>query len=209
MSKLPTISELYENSEITERKDQLNYLLNQQPPKSWIKRNKFANNSLYIPIDRAEWLVKRIFKHYKVEVREVKQLFNGVTCTVRLHYQHPITGEWSYHDGVGAAQIQTKKGSSPADLANINNNAVQLVVPIAKAEAFKNATKQFGRLFGSDLNRESQTNYDDFLIFGDKHPNWDAAVEAVKSGNYTIEQVQSKYQMDEETLKIFTDATKI
>ena len=208
MKNLPTLSELYENQEISEKKDQLNYLLNQQPPKAWVKSNRFANNSLYLPVDRVEWLVKRIFKHYKVEVREIKQLFNGVTCTVRLHYQHPISGEWSYHDGVGAAQIQTKKGSSPADLSNINNNAIQLVVPIAKAEAFKNATKQFGRLFGSDLNRDSQTNYDDFLIFGESHPNWKTAIEAVKSGNYTIDQVQAKYKMDDATLKTFENETK-
>jgi len=208
MKNLPTLSELYENQEISEKKDQLNYLLNQNPQKEWVRVNKYANNSLYLPVDRVEWLVKRIFKHYKVEVREIKQLFNGVTCTVRLHYQHPISGEWSYHDGVGAAQIQTKKGSSPADLSNINNNAIQLVVPIAKAEAFKNATKQFGRLFGSDLNRDSQTNYDDFLIFGESHPNWKTAIEAVKSGNYTIDQVQAKYKMDDATLKTFENETK-
>src|SRR5699024_3833000 len=146
MNKLPTVSELYQNAEISEKKDQLNYLLNQEPNQKWVKQNKYANNSLYLPIDRVEWLLKRIFKHYKIEVREVKQLFNGVSCTVRLHYQHPITGEWSFHDGVGSAQIQTKKGSSPADLGNINNNAIQLVVPIAKSEAVKNASKTFGRL---------------------------------------------------------------
>src|SRR5699024_560937 len=156
-----------------------------------------------------EWLLKRIFKHYKIEVREVKQLFNGVSCTVRLHYQHPITGEWSFHDGVGSAQIQTKKGSSPADLGNINNNAIQLVVPIAKSEAVKNASKTFGRLFGSDLNRKSNADYQGLLKFNEKHPNWQRAVEAVQSGKYTIEQVQGKYKMDDETLKQFEDECEV
>jgi len=209
MNKLPTVSELYQNSEISEKKDQLNYLLNQEPNQKWVKQNKYANNSLYLPIDRVEWLLKRIFKHYKIEVREVKQLFNGVSCTVRLHYQHPITGEWSFHDGVGSAQIQTKKGSSPADLGNINNNAIQLVVPIAKSEAVKNASKTFGRLFGSDLNRKSNADYQGLLKFNEKHPNWQRAVEAVQSGKYTIEQVQGKYKMDDETLKQFEDECEV
>lgn len=205
MKKLPSLSELYENNEISQKQDELNYLLNQQPPKEWLKKNKFGGNSIYISIDRVEWLLKKIFKNYKIEVRETKQIFNGVSCTVRLHFQNPTTGEWSFHDGVGAAQIQTKKGSSPADMQNINNNAIQLVVPIARAEAIKNASKSFGRLFGSDLNRKSKTNYDSFMTFDASHPNWSAAVNAVASGKATIEQVKGKYDMNEETEKQFKD----
>ena len=36
-------------------------------------------------------------------------LLNCVEVTVRIHYKEPITGEWMYHDGVGASEIQTKK----------------------------------------------------------------------------------------------------
>lgn len=209
MSKLPTVSELYDNSDISEKKDQLNYLLNQEPQKSWVKRNKHANNSLYLPIDRVEWLLKRIFKHYRIDVREVKEMFNGVSCTVRIHYQHPITGEWSYHDGVGGAQIQLKKGSAASDFSKIQHNAIQLVIPIAKSEAVKNAAKTFGRLFGSDLNRKSKADYQGLLSFNENHPNWKNAIKAVQSGNYTIDQVQGKYKMDEETLKSFEDECEV
>lgn len=207
MEKLPSISNLYDEGQIDKKTDELTYLLNQNPPIKWLKKNPYANNAIYIPIDRVEWLLKRIFKHYKIEVIEVKQIFNGVCCVVRLHYFHPITGEWSFYDGVGAAQIQTKKGSSPAAMENINNNAVQLCVPIAKTEAVKNAAKSFGRLFGSDLNRKSKAHYDDFLTFDENHPNWKKAVEALKSGKANIENIKSKYTLTEENEKKLKDET--
>ena len=50
--------------------------------------------------------------------------------------------------------MQTKQGSSPADLANINNGAITMAFPIAKTLAIKDACDHFGRLFGSDLNRK-------------------------------------------------------
>jgi hypothetical protein len=43
-------------------------------------------------------------------------MFNSVYVAIRLHYLNPVSGEWSYHDGVGSAQIQTKAGASAADL---------------------------------------------------------------------------------------------
>ena len=49
------------------------------------------------------------------------------------------------------------------------------------------------KLFSSDLNRKELINYsaDLTLIPMDKeHPNWDKVVEAVKTGNATIEQVK-------------------
>jgi hypothetical protein len=51
-------------------------------------------------------------------------------------------------------QLQTKSGSSPADLQNINNGALSMAFPIAKTLAVKDACDHFGKLFGSDLNRK-------------------------------------------------------
>lgn len=206
MSKLPSIKELTNDIEMYNRLDEFNLLMNQNPPKEWLKRNPFGGNALYIPIERVEFLLKRIFKNYKIEVREIVQIFNGVSCTVRLHYIHPITGEWSFHDGVGAGQIQTKKGSSPADMQNINNNAIQLCVPIARAEAVKNAAKTFGKLFGSDLNRKSSPNYNRELIpMGEGHPNWDKLCQAVGNGEYSVEEILKGYDLSPEDIQKLKD----
>jgi predicted lipid-binding transport protein (Tim44 family) len=83
-------------------------------------------------------------------------MFNAVYVTIRLHYLHPITGEWDFHDGTGADQIQTKSGASPADLGSIGNNAVAMSLPKAVSFAISDATDHIGKLFGRDLNREKQ-----------------------------------------------------
>jgi hypothetical protein len=80
--------------------------------------------------------------------------FNGVFVVVRVHYLNPATGEMEWHDGIGACQLQTAKGTSPADLANINNGAISMAFPIAKTLAVKDACDHFGKLFGADLNRK-------------------------------------------------------
>lgn len=213
MSKEITIKDLIEDKVDLVRHDQYNVLVNQNPPSNWLKTNRYANNTKYIPIERIEWLMRKLFKNYKTEVREVSQIFNGVMAIVRVHYIHPVTGEWQYHDGVGASQIQTKKGSSPADLSNINNNAITLCVPIAKAEAFKNACKSFGRIFGSDLNRDGEMTYRQDLTLIEmtpEHPNWDKAVEALQTGNYTVEDVSARYRISEENkLKLEEHALKM
>lgn len=154
-NKLPTLSNLYEeNIEIAFKNDQLNLLLNQKPKQDWIKENKYANNSKYIPIGIVETLLQKIFKKYKIEILREGTAFNAVFCVVRLHYINLINNEWSFHDGIGAVQLQTKKDSSPAQLENINNNAVMMAFPMAKSYAIKDAAEHLGILFGRDLNRK-------------------------------------------------------
>jgi len=168
--ELPILSDLYEvqNIESTFKTDQFNLLMNQQPEPKWVLENKYAGNSKYIPIGILETLLQRIFKEFKVEVMREGTMFNSVYVTIRLHYLHPISNQWSYHDGVGSAQIQTKAGASPADLSSINNNAVMMALPMAKSYAIKDACDHFGKLFGRDLNRKET------MIFGvDKNLNKD------------------------------------
>ena len=159
MSNLPTLADLNKDIQAAFKHDQLNTLLNQQPPQTWVKQNKFANNSLYLPIDKVEFLLTRIFQQWRCEVIEYKQLFNSISCHIRLHYLNPITGEWSFHDGVGAADIQVKAGSSASELQNINRNAAGMALPIAKSYALKDAAHHLGKLFGKDLNRADAVEF--------------------------------------------------
>ena len=200
-NNLPKIQDLYNDRGLAKAQDTFVTLMNQPPKPEWVKVHPLIKGYKYLPIERVEFLLKTIFKQYKIEVTGQGTAFNGVWVTVRVHYKDPISGEWSFHDGIGASQMQTKKGASAADMANINNNAVVLAFPMAKTEALKNACKSFGKLFGSDLNKADDIAYtfDLTLIDLDElHPNWEKVVKAVESGNFSIEQIKQRYNMSEE-----------
>lgn len=153
-NKLPTLAELTGDIELAYKNDALNALLNAQPPKAWVKEHPYIKGYKYLPIDKIELLLRKIFKEYRIEITGQGTAFNGVWVTVRVHFKSPLTGQWSFHDGIGAAQLQTAKGTSPADLANINNGALSMAFPIAKTVAIKDGCDHFGSLFGANLNRK-------------------------------------------------------
>lgn len=135
-------------------KSTLREALNVNPPKDWVKTNKYANDSKYMPIGRIESLLDSIFQDWQVEIKSVSQLAQSICAIVRLHYKDPITNEWRYHDGVGATPLKTDKGFTAADLAHIKSDAVQTGAPSAISYAIKDAAKHLGNLFGKSLNRE-------------------------------------------------------
>jgi len=201
MSNLPKIKDLYSDITIAQKNDAFVTLMNQQPKTEWIKVHPFIKNYKYLPIERIEFLLKTIFKSYRIEVLREGTSFNGVFVVVRVHYLHPLTNTWEFHDGIGASQLQTAKGTSPADLNNINNGALSMAFPMAKTIAIKDACDHFGNLFGADLNRKDVISYDIDLTLIEltpEHPNWDKVKTAIQSGNFTIEQVKSKYTLSNE-----------
>jgi hypothetical protein len=204
MSNLPKINDLYSDKLSIQKADVFVTLMNQQPKQEWVKDHPFIRGYKYLPIERIEYLLKTIFKSYKIEITGQGTSFNGVWVTVRIHYLHPVSGEWLFHDGIGASQLQTAKGTSPADLNNINNGALSMAYPVAKTIAIKDAADHFGKLFGSDLNRKDLINYEldlTLIELTPDHPNWNKVKEAVKSGNYTIEQIRTKYNLSDENAK--------
>lgn len=201
MSNLPKIQDLYSDKLVAQKNDAFVTLMNQTPNPKWVKEHPFIRGYKYLPIERVEFLLKSIFKAYRIEITGQGTAFNGVWVTVRVHYLHPVTGEWQYHDGIGASQLQTAKGTSPADLGNINNGALSMAFPMAKTIAIKDACDHFGNLFGADLNRKDVIAYnlDATLIPLDRnHPNWDKVVEALKSKSYTVDDIKSKYDVSPE-----------
>jgi hypothetical protein len=204
MSNLPKINDIYTDKLSIQKADVFVTLMNQQPKKEWVKDHPFIRGYKYLPIERIEYLLKTIFKSYKIEITGQGTSFNGVWVTVRIHYLHPVSGEWLFHDGIGASQLQTAKGTSPADLNNINNGALSMAYPVAKTIAIKDAADHFGKLFGSDLNRKDLINYEldlTLIELTPEHPNWNKVKEALKSGNYTIEQIRTKYNLSDENAK--------
>ncbi len=158
--ELPTIAELFEeNTEVAYKAQQLNLICSTNPPDKWVKVHPFIMNYRYLPIDKVEFLLRKIFKRYRIEITGQGTAFNGVWVTVRVHYFNPVTGDMDFHDGIGAAQLQTQKGTSPADLININNGAISMAFPIAKTIAIKDACDHFGNLFGANLNRKDTIDF--------------------------------------------------
>lgn len=214
LAKLPTIQDLYVDIEQVKEQDALMVLLNQPPPEKWIKEHPYIKGYRYLPIDKIEFLLKRIFKKYCIEVLREGTSFNGVYVVVRVHYQNPITGQMDFHDGIGATQLQTAKGTSPADLANINNGALAMAYPLAKTVAIKDACDHFGKSFGSDLNRKDTLDYGIDTKLGYSKPSLEFETKEytnyyskILEGTITIDVIKQHYSLTQEVEKALKDAT--
>jgi len=168
-SNLPTLQELNQDLQVAFKNDAFNALVNSEVPTKWTKPHPFARKTViiekdgvkssakvpieYLPIDKVEYLMTKIFQIWNVEVKSTQQLFNSVSVCVRVHYRNPVTGEMQYHDGVGAVGVQTDAGASAADLSAIKQDAIMKALPAAKSYAIKDACEHIGKLFGRDLNR--------------------------------------------------------
>ena len=163
MSDKVILADLYKDDSvlILSKSDQLNQILNAEPNPKWIKTHPHVKGHQYLPIDKVEYLLRKIFKRYRIEVLNTGMLLNTVSVTVRVHYFDPITQTWEYHDGVGASEVQTESKTGPLklDMTNINRGAVTMALPIAKSLAVKDACDHFGKVFGSDLNRKDTVSY--------------------------------------------------
>lgn len=159
--QLPKLVELHATPEVAFKNDQLKLLLNQPVHAKWIRKHPLATTkdemgktvpAKYIPIDKIEFLLDRIFQEWRIEVLREGVMFNSVYVTIRLHYKNPINNEWSYHDGVGAKDMQKDSGTD-LSMSTIKASAVMMALPSAKSFAIKDAAEHLGELFGRNLNR--------------------------------------------------------
>jgi len=158
--KLPSLNDIYADVDGTTKNTALAVILNAEPPQNWIKIHPMTKFK-YIPIERVEYLLTRIFGRWKVEVKESGILANSVQVIIRLHYIDPVTGEWDWQDGIGASPLQTNAGAGAIDFNQIKNAAVQMAAPAAESYAIKDAAEKMGKIFGKDLNRKDEINYQD------------------------------------------------
>lgn len=160
-----TLEELHYDKELAVKLDQFKAIVNTAPPDKWVKKNAYANNSKYVPIGRTELLLDIIFQQWKVEGLREGTMFNSVYAVIRLHYVHPVTGEWMFHDGYGAKALQVNASTSehpvmPSDMREIKSEAVMMALPMAVSYAIKDACDHIGKLFGRDLNRKDQEEFE-------------------------------------------------
>lgn len=167
VKKLPSINDLYEDKALISKQSELLTLLNTSPKRDWIKfhptiTTKDENNQhvplKYLSIQTVEYLLTSIFLKWRVEIKDTKLIANSVVVTVRLFVQDPISMEWDFQDGIGAAPIQTDKEAGAIEFNKMKSGAIQMGAPAAESYAIKDAAEKFGKIFGKDLNRRD--NYD-------------------------------------------------
>jgi len=130
--------------------------------------------------------------HYQREFNEV--IGSGVLTVI-----NPITGREIKRTGFAAIQITQDKDSTLADFNSTKKkNALDLSFPKLKAEILKNAAQSLGPIFGRDLNRKIQDNFNP-LFKGDilptlKQETVDKIIAAGKAGN--MEEVNTALSMN-------------
>ncbi len=133
--------------------------VNQDPPASWLEDHPMAKGVKYMPIGKVELLLTKIYQQWKVEIVREGQLLNSIYCTVRLHYKHPVTGEWEWQDGTAAVPAKTDKDARASDMSAIKSDAVMTGLPAAKSYAIKDAADEIGKIFGRDVNRKGNLDF--------------------------------------------------
>lgn len=162
--ELPKLADLIGGDiELKSDQNDLNVLLNANPPKAWVKEHPIAKGVKYIPIERIEFMLTRLFFLWRVDVKAIQLLANSVVVTVRLYYLDRFSDEYLWQDGIGAAPLQTDKGAGAIEFDKIKNDAVMKAAPAAESYAVKDAAEKIGKLFGKDLNRADQIMYESMV----------------------------------------------
>lgn len=167
LQKVITLTDLYSDTDEAIKQNALNVILNSEPKKEWLKEHPTIKYNgvphVYLPIERIEYLLTRIFLKWRVEVMDTKLIANSVCVTVRLFVLNPLDGEWMWNDGVGASAIQIDKGQGAIDFNQMKSAAIQMALPAAKSYAISDAADHFGKIFGKDLNRKTSINYGELV----------------------------------------------
>lgn len=160
--------------------DQFLQVVNLPPPNQYIKKHPLASGVFYIPIDKIEMMMTKIFQQWYVEVLDTGQLLNSIYVAVRVYYKHPISGDWLHQDGVGAVAIQVDKGENASNLSSVKSNAIMLGLPSAKSFAIKDACEHIGKIFGRDLNRKDTIGFSPSYATEDNIAKVEAEKQAIK-----------------------------
>ena len=143
--------------------------LQKEPSANEVKKNKFANNSEYLPISFLEMTLDEIFFGlWQTKNFTSKVVANEMVGELELHYFHPIAKTWLVRVGVAGVQIQYEAqkdengNKKKVDITNISLKIVNTLTkdyPHLKAQCFRNACLSIGKTFGRDLNREFEDQY--------------------------------------------------
>jgi hypothetical protein len=139
--------DFFKDEKMAAELDAFNAFLNENPPKDWIKTLTFYNYQ-YLPIDKIEQLLRKIFRIFSYEILESGTVRGLDKVVIRVHYYHPILQKMMFTDGVGVKAPQMSL--SVEDEGSYG---------WAKSNAVRNACLVFGKKFGADLNREDSIDF--------------------------------------------------
>ena len=168
--KLPTVQDLVNGAELSP--NDLTVILNAEPPARFVREHPAAKIEnlqgqkvpvKFIPREHIEYMLTRIYGGWQLEIKSCELKANSMVTIVRLYVTNPITGAREWHDGVGAAPIQTDAGKGAVDFNFIKAAGVQMAAPASETYAFKDAAEKFGKIFGKDLNVKEQLDYSTFI----------------------------------------------
>lgn len=190
---------------------QKKYLQTNPNPKE-VKKNKFANNSKYLPISFLEMTLDEVFFGlWQTKNFTTKVIANEIAGELEVWYFHPVAKTWMCRIGAAAVQIQyrsVEKGGS-GDITNIADkitNTLTKDYPHLKAECFRNACLSIGKSFGRDLNREFEDQYSP-VIKEDVKPLIDVVMAKLKtykgSDKKAIEDVIEEHRLTEDLSDYF------
>lgn len=163
ITKADNLLDLLSDDKVKELRKVEGYLsvVNSEPRNDWIKNHPLVKRDgvplPYLPIERCEWLMTKLFEDVEYEVLREGIMANSVYVAARVWYTNPVTGKRLHQDGVGAIDIQTQKGAAPTDFTKIISGALNRNLPTAESYARKNAMQKIGKIFGGRLDYDIET----------------------------------------------------
>lgn len=122
-------------------------MLNQKPPKSFLKKNPFYGND-YIPLEILERMLNAIFDTYHPKFSFAPVVEEGnIMFFMDVVVTNPITKQIETYPGVSAVPIKPLNGT----LRDIHPH-----IPAAKSFAIMNACKHIGRLFRAENDKATE-----------------------------------------------------
>jgi len=159
-------------------------MLNANPDKASIGVNKMANNSLFLPIAFIERTLDELYQGlWQTTNFRWHVVANEIIGSIDLQVYHPAAKVWLTRTGAASAMIQIGR-DKPLHVDNKIKNTLVKDFPHLKAECLKNAAKSLGTVFGRNLNRGTDLNF-----------------------NYLSDQVHTQVVGSEEAYKLLETAT--
>lgn len=136
---IATETEIYKEPFYLKDIENIEQVLEFEPKKDWLKIEKLGGKEfLSLPIEKVEFLLKRLFKHICIEVKEQKEGAKLLLISVRIHYTNR-EGTRLFQDGTASVGLI---GAAPWGLSQA-----------IKSMAIKDSAHHLGKIFGRDLNR--------------------------------------------------------
>lgn len=156
--------------------EQFQKLLNENPKATDLKKNPYANNSIYLPIEYIESKLDEIYFGLWETVNFTSQIIvNEIVGKIELRVFHPIAKVWITKTGAASVMIQqdaykkdeygnqvkdeknrpVKINPRPSDIDLKIKNTLVKDYPHLVTECLKNAAKKLGKTFGRNLNRKT------------------------------------------------------